>query len=99
MGIDIVIRCERGDMVIRLENIGYENSVSPRLWVGLLAIFLGAGYLSSGCDFDPECLGRTFHSSGCFSLWNTLGNNATLRDALLTLSQKVLIHTSYFLVP
>lgn len=73
MVIDIVIRCERGDMVIRLENIGYENSVSPCPWVGLLALLLGTGRLVSACGFDLECLGRAFPFTGCFSVWNSMG--------------------------
>lgn len=81
MGIDIVIRCERGDVVIRLENTGHENSsMSPQSWVELLAILMCTGCLGSRCGADPHCLGGT-HFLGCFSLW--LESKITLRAAFL----------------
>lgn len=73
MVIDIVIRCERGDMVIRFENIGYENFVFFCSWVGLFVLLLGIGCLVFVCGFDLECFGRVFFFIGCFFVWNSMG--------------------------
>lgn len=54
-------------MVIRLENIGRENSsISPYLWVGLLAVWMCTGCLSCHCGFDPQCLGTVHTSQDAF---------------------------------
>lgn len=75
MGIDIVIRRERGDVVIRLENTGHENSsMSPRPWVELLAMSMCTGYLGSRCGVDSHCLGGYSLLRVLFSLAGTEDN-------------------------